>query len=124
MGLDFASGSGYEDPMDQTLCCTMCSTHNPGIIPMEKTHSEYGNLRLNPLVDTELPHRKQLLKIFKTYLTLTDTVSVKMYSSLVSDLNHTKLTIISPNGLKIFLSCCAVMSFSRFFTNSVRVDLG
>ncbi len=32
-GLDFASGSGYENTMGQTPCCIMWSTHNHGIIP-------------------------------------------------------------------------------------------
>ncbi len=31
VGLDFASGSGYENPMSQTPCCIMWSTHNHGI---------------------------------------------------------------------------------------------
>ncbi len=31
VGLDFASGSGYENPMGQTPCCIMWSTHNNGI---------------------------------------------------------------------------------------------
>ncbi len=31
VGLDFASGSGYEDPMGQTPCCIMWSKHNHGI---------------------------------------------------------------------------------------------